>query len=361
MAKDYYAVLGVAKTVSADELKKAYRKLAHTHHPDKQGGDEARFKEINEAYGVLGDPEKRRQYDQFGRNFNQGGFSGQSGQASSGGFDFSQFGGAGFDFGGSNFEDLFTDIFSGGQRRSRREERGRDIQVDVEIDFEAMVRGTKQSIPLRSFVVCTVCRGSGGKPGSDEKACRTCAGQGQVRKEMRTILGVFAQVMPCSDCRGRGKTFAERCSGCQGDGRVKEERTIEVALPAGIEDGQAVSVAGAGEAGEGGIPAGDLFVVVHVKPHREFARRGDDITSNIRLSYRELVLGGTVSVPTLDGAVSMKVPAGTEPGEVFRIKGGGIPRLGRSGKGDHLVKVSIEIPKHPSRTLRAALESLDRL
>ncbi len=351
MAQDYYAVLGVAKTASQDEIKKAYRKLAHTHHPDKQGGDEARFKEINEAYSVLGDPEKRRQYDQFGPGFNGGG-----GSQGFGGFDFSQFGGQQFNFGGANFEDLFTDIFTGG--RGRQERRGRDIQVDVQISFDEMVRGVKKEVSLRSFVSCTQCHGTGGQPGSAEKTCDRCHGQGKLKKEVRTMLGVFAQVSECDACAGRGKTYSEKCHDCKGSGRRQEERTLSVAVPAGIEDGQAIALTAEGEAGEHGTKPGDLFVVVHVTPHERFTRRGDDIHSTITLTYAQLVLGDKVEVPTLDGSVSMKIPAGTAPGETFRIKGGGIPRVSRYGTGDHLVKVALAIPKNPSREFRRALESL---
>lgn len=356
MAKDYYTLLGVAKTASQDEIKKAYRKLAHTHHPDKQGGDEGRFKEINEAYSVLGDAEKRRQYDQFGQTFNGSGPSG--GQQGFGGFDFSQFGGQGFDFGGTNFEDLFTDIFTGGRGSTRREVRGNDVQVDIEIAFEEMVRGVKKAVHLRTFVNCSTCHGTGGKPGSKEKNCATCQGQGQIRKQVRTMLGIFTQMSHCDTCHGRGKTYTEICTVCTGSGRVREERKLEITIPAGIEDGQALSLTGEGEAGERGIQAGDLFVVVHVKPHTRFKRQGDNILSTLSLSYSQLVLGDKVDVPTLEGTVAMKIPAGTEPGEVFRIRGGGISRLGRFGTGDHLVKVAITIPKHPSRGLKQAIESL---
>lgn len=362
MAKDYYAILGVSKKASQDEIKKAYRKLAHTHHPDKQGGNETKFKEINEAYSVLGDTQKRSQYDQFGQTFSNGGGAGFRGESQGfGGFDFSQFGGQGFNFGGTNFEDLFTDIFSGGRSGRTSEPRGRDIQVDVEISFQEMVRGTKKKFPLRTFVSCHTCHGTGGKPGSKEISCATCHGQGQIRKQMQTILGVFTQMMPCDTCHGRGKTFAETCTSCRGSGRVQEERTLEVTIPAGIEDGQALSLTGEGEAGELGVKAGDLFVVVHVKPHPDFSRRGDDILSTKTVSYTQLVLGGKVDVATLDGTVSIKIPAGTEPGEVFRIKGEGIPRLSRFGRGDHLVRLNLAIPQQPSRELKRALEALEKL
>lgn len=357
MPKDFYSVLGVSKTASPEEIKKAYRKLAHTHHPDKKGGDEARFKEINEAYSVLGDAEKRRQYDQFGQSFGSQAGGGQGFD----GFDFSQFGGQGFGgFGSTNFEDLFTDIFTGGRSRGA-EERGQDIQVDVEIDFEDMVWGTKVEVPLRSFIVCDTCHGTGGKPGSREESCGGCQGEGRVKKQIRTMLGIFTQVAVCERCRGRGKTYAERCSSCDGTGRMRSSRSIEVNLPAGIEDGQAVSLRGEGEAGEGGIRPGDLFVVVHVRPHEQFRREGQNLLSTLPLTYTQLVLGDKVEVPTLSGSVTMKIPAGTEPGSVFRIRGGGIPQVSGFGTGDHLVTVTLNIPKNPSRTLRRAIESLDTL
>lgn len=356
MAKDYYAILGVAKNASQDEIKKAYRKLAHTHHPDKQGGNETKFKEINEAYSVLGDQTKRRQYDQFGHSFQSGG----NGQQGFGGFDFSQFNGQGFDFGGSNFEDLFTDIFTGGRGRTR-EARGADVQVDVEISFEEMVRGVKKNIPLRTHITCTHCHGTGGKPGSKETTCASCQGHGQIRKEMRTMLGVFAQMQRCDACHGRGKTYAETCTSCHGSGRVKEERELTVTIPAGIEDGQALSLAGEGEAGESGARAGDLFVVVHVRPHDTFVRRGDDVLTSLFVSYTKLVLGGKEEVKTLDGHVTIKIPTGTEPGEVFRLKGEGIPKLSRFGRGDQLVTIRLAVPKKPSASLKKALEDIERL
>lgn len=356
--KDYYSILGISKTASQEEIKKAYRKLAHTHHPDKQGGDEARFKEINEAYSVLGDSEKRRQYDQFGSSFGQGGYSQQGGPGNFEGFDFSQFGGQGFNFGGANFEDLFTDIFTGGRNAGHRESRGQDVQVDVEISFEEMVRGTKKTISVRTYVVCSTCRGNGGKPGSKEINCSTCNGNGQVKKQARTILGVFTQVTPCDNCHGRGKKYAEVCQECHGGGRVQKERSLEVAIPAGIENGQALSLRGEGEAGGVGTSPGDLFVVVHVKPHANFHRKGNDIVSDLQIKYSQLVLGDKVEVPTLEGSVSMKIPAGTEPGEIFRIKGGGITHVSRFGKGDHLVRILLEIPKKPSGDVKRAIESL---
>lgn len=356
MAKDYYSILGVAKSVSQDDVKKAYRKLAHAHHPDKKTGDEAKFKEINEAYSVLGDPEKRRQYDQFGRTASGAGSQSQSGQGS-GGFDFSNFSGQGFDFGGTNMEDLFTDLFTGGGRRSRSA-RGSDIQVDVSISFREMVQGATRSIRLRKQVSCRECRGTGGAPGAKEETCPECDGKGSIMRNVNTILGTFAQSVPCGRCHTKGKIYSEPCRACSGEGRVQEEASREINIPGGIEDGQALSLAGEGAAGEYGAPAGDLYVVVHIEPHAGLSRRGDDVVSEKRLRFDQFALGDKVGIETIEGEVSMKIPAGTQPGEVFRIRGKGVPKLGRFGKGDHLVKTVIEVPKHLSGEMKKHVEAL---
>lgn len=354
MAKDYYSILGVAKNASQDDIKKAYRKLAHTHHPDKQGGDEVKFKEINEAYGVLGNTEKRQQYDQFGQTFS--GSGGPSGQGF-GGFDFSNFGNQGFNFGGAGMEDLFTDLFSGGGRRSRSG-RGADIQADVSISFEEMVRGAIRTIRLRKYASCDVCHGSGGAAGAKEETCPECQGRGAIMKNVNTILGTFSQSVACGRCHARGRIFSQACSACHGEGRTQQEVTREVTIPEGIEDGQALSLSGEGAAGEYGAPAGDLYVVVHVEPHAEFSRRGDDILSEKKLRFDQFTLGDKVPIQTIEGEVSMKIPAGTQPGEVFRIRGKGIPKLGRFGRGDHLVKTVIEIPRHLSSDQKRRIEAL---
>ncbi|MFZ1626419.1 MAG: molecular chaperone DnaJ [Candidatus Moraniibacteriota bacterium] len=356
MTKDYYSLLGVAKDASQDDVKKAYRRLAHAHHPDKQGGDEAKFKEINEAYGVLGDPEKRRQYDQFGRTTSGAG-SQQSGPGS-GGFDFSNFGGQGFDFGGANMEDLFTDLFTGGGGRRTRSSRGADIQVDVSISFEEMVRGAKRTIRVRKYASCSDCQGTGGSPGSKENTCPECHGKGSIMKSINTILGTFAQSTACGRCHTKGWVYSESCKMCHGAGRVEQEIAREIAIPGGIEDGQALSLAGEGAAGEYGAPSGDLYVVVHIEPHAELVRRGDDIISEKFLRFDQFALGDKIPVQTIDGEVSMKIPAGTQPGETFRIRGKGIPKLGRFGRGDHLVKTGIAIPRHLTGEMKKHIEAL---
>jgi molecular chaperone DnaJ len=361
MPRDYYEILGVSKDASEDEIKRAYRKLAHRHHPDKQGGDEQKFKEVNDAYSVLSDKEKRARYDQFGHA--AGGPNG--GGAGFGGFDFGGFqqgGGFGFDFNGGGFEDLFSEMFGGRAGGARaRAKAGADIQVDVEISFEEMAKGVKRQITLRKASVCDACSGAGGKPGSERKACPTCQGSGQVKRTVRSFLGMFTQIETCSACRGSGSVYAESCSKCRGDGRVRADQTLAVDIPAGIQSGQAVTLPGQGEAGEPGAPAGDLYVRVRVRPHPSFERKGDDVVTTAEISFAQAALGDKIRVETLDGEVKMKVPAGTQSGEVFRIKDKGIARLGRWGRGDHLVKVAVKVPKHLTREQKKLIEKLGEL
>jgi molecular chaperone DnaJ len=354
--KDYYAILGVPKSASQDDVKKAFRKLAHKHHPDKQGGDEAKFKEANEAYGVLSDPEKRKRYDQFGSADGQPGFGGFSG-GQTGGFDFGD-----FQFGGSGggFEDLFSDIFSGGASggRSRGPRAGSDIQVDVEISFMEMVNGADRTVRLRKTMPCSTCDGTGGKKGSKEVACQECSGTGQVRQMVRSILGTFTQVVQCPKCNGKGRRYAEECPACHGVGRTTGEEEVRFSVPAGIEDGQVLSISGKGSSGEAGAPSGDLYVSVHVKPHPSFERRGGNIHSRFSISFSQAALGDTVSIETVGGTVRMKIPGGTQSGEVFRIKGKGLRGIRGFGQGDHLVTISIVVPKHLSGKERKLIEEL---
>ena len=362
MANDYYKTLGVDKGASDDEIKKAYRKLAHKYHPDKTGGDAEKFKEINEAYQVLSDKTKRQQYDQFGQTFEQsgrqGGFGGQ-GFGGFEGFDFSGFqqGFGGQGFGG--FEDIFSDIFGGGSRGDSRKA-GRDIQVDTEISFEEMAHGASREINLRRPVVCSKCKGSGAEPGTSEETCATCKGSGKVRRNIQSFLGSISQVTTCPTCHGRGKIIKDKCKECGGDGRVMREEKVRIDIPAGIDNGQTLSMSGGGEAGELGARSGDLYVTVHVLPHKSFVREGQNIRSNKRISFSKATLGSKIDVETIDGHVSMKVPSGTQSGEVFRIKGKGVPVLGRSGRGDHLVKIIVDVPKNISRAQRKIIEDLEK-
>lgn len=359
MAKDYYDILGVSRNASDDEIKKAYRKLAHKYHPDKSGGDEKKFKEINEAYQVLSDKAKRQQYDQFGRTFEQaraeGGF---------GGFDFSGFPGFGekgfdFEFGFGGFEDIFSDIFGGAKKR--RKAYGRDIQVDLEISFEEMVRGTEKEISLYKKVKCEHCRGTGGEPGSKLKTCPTCQGSGRIKTTRRSFFGTFSQVSECPECQGEGQLYEKRCSKCGGEGRIKAEEKIKIKIPAGIQDGQTISLKGQGEAGEKGAPAGDLYLTIRVHPHAKFSRKGQDILSTEYVPFSTAALGGKVEIDTIEGKKVLKIPAGTQSGETFRIKGKGIPEFQGRGTGNHLVKVIVKIPKNLSREQKGLIEKLKDL
>lgn len=355
---DYYSTLGVSRSASEDDIKRAFRKLAHKYHPDKGTGDEKKFKEINEAYQVLSNKEKRARYDHTGQDYHSQGQGGPGAGQGFGGFDFSGFAnGQGFDFNGSGFEDVFSDLFGGraGRGRSRA---GADIQIDVEISFEEMVRGAKREVSLRKMSECETCHSTGGKPGSKESTCSQCQGVGQVRRTVQSIFGAMSQVVVCDRCQGKGKTYAERCHTCHGAGRTQREETVSIDIPAGISDGQTLSLGGYGAAEEMGSRAGDLYVNVHVRPHETLVRKGDDIVSQYAMSFAEATLGAKVSIETIEGEVIMKIPAGTQPGEVFRIKGKGVPHLQRHGRGDHLVSVTLAVPKKLSSEEKRLIEAL---
>ncbi|MEN8252435.1 MAG: molecular chaperone DnaJ [Patescibacteria group bacterium] len=360
MSKDFYEILGVSKDASDADIKKAYRKMAHKHHPDKDGGDEAKFKEANEAYQTLSDKNKRSQYDQFGQTFE--GAGGPGGGA--GGFDFSDFqnaaGGQGFEFnfggGGGGMGDMFSDMFGGGGRRGGN--RGQDVQVDVQIDFSEVIKGAIKEISVYKAVNCDKCSGSGGEPGSKEETCKTCDGKGHVQKTMQTILGTIAQQAVCDDCMGKGKTYDEKCSKCKGAGHYREEVKESVDIPAGINDGQSIMIGGKGEVGAGGAPAGDLIVTVYVKTDERFVREGNNITSTAHVNFAQATLGDKINIETVDGEVKMKVPAGTQSGEVYKIRGKGIPRLQGIGRGDHLVEIIVDVPTKLSRKEKKLVEQL---
>lgn len=357
MAKDYYDILGISKTASQDEIKKAFRKLAHQHHPDKKHGDEAKFKEINDAYGTLSDPEKRGRYDKFGMGANDAGQGGPSGGPfGAGGFNMND-----FQFQGSGFEDMFSDLFGGGRgfgQGGSRSQSGADIETDIEISFDEMVSGVRKTIRIRKPIVCAPCHGTGGAPGAKEETCSTCQGSGRVTKTVQSFLGTFSQAAVCPKCRGKGKWFSKECPTCKGAGKNMGEEEISFDVPAGIESGQTIALAQKGSAGENGMPAGDLFVTVHVRSHDSFERRGDNIVSPLAITFAQAALGDTVEVDTVHGSVRMKIPAGTQPGEVFRIKGKGLKSVRGWGSGDHLVATRIEVPKKLSGEEKKLIEKL---
>ncbi len=369
MAKDYYEILGVSRDATDDEIKKAFRKAAHKHHPDKESGDEAKFKEINEAYQVLSDKQKRGQYDQFGSSFDQAGAGGGQG---SGGFDFSGFQGGGqngfnFEFGGDGggFGDIFGDIFGGGRSsRSQDQKKGNDASVDIEITLEEAAVETEKDINIYLSSFCSVCEGIGAEKGSKVKSCKTCGGSGQITKQRRTILGTFAQNEICPDCQGQGETFDKKCSACGGDGRVKESKTIKVKIPAGIANGQTIRLTGQGEVGfrpgKEKSSAGDLYITVRVKQHSLFERRGDDIVYNLQISISQAVLGDKINIPTLQGEVKLKIPSGIQSGKIIKLKDKGITHLQGRGKGDMFVVVQVVIPEKLSKNQKKLFEELKK-
>ncbi|ORJ98521.1 molecular chaperone DnaJ [Prescottella equi] len=350
--KDFYKELGVSSDASADDIKKAYRKLARDLHPDANPGDtkaEERFKAVSEANAVLSDPAKKKEYDEARRLFASGGFGPGAGYSTGGG----GFGGGGFDlgdlFGGGaaggdgGLGDIFGGLFNRGSGRSAsstRPRRGSDVETETTLDFREAAQGVTVPLRLTSPSACTTCHGSGAKPGTSPRVCPRCNGTGVVSRNQ----GAFGFSEPCDDCRGTGSIIDEPCSDCHGNGVTNRTRTITVRVPSGVSDGQKIRLAGQGEAGLRGAPSGDLYVTVHVRPDKVFGRNGDDLTLVVPVSYGELVLGTTLSVPTLDGRVGVKVPAGTADGRILRVRGRGVPKRG-GGAGDLLVTVKVAVPQ----------------
>ncbi|MDD5152452.1 MAG: molecular chaperone DnaJ [Candidatus Pacebacteria bacterium] len=354
--KDYYKTLGVEKNASADEIKKAFRKLAHKHHPDK-GGDEKMFKEVNEAYQVLSDEKKRAEYDTYGSVGGGAGFGGAQGQT--GGFDFSGFGGG---FNGQGFEnidlnDIFGDLFGGRSARSSgKARRGRDISVDLQISFSEAVFGVERKVTITKVSACQSCKGSGARPGSAMKTCGECKGQGSLKEIKRSFLGSFAQVRECPTCGGSGKIPDEKCATCKGDGVLRKAEEITIRVPSGIENGQTLRMTGAGEAVKNG-PTGDLYVKIHVVPHSVFKREQENLVMNLNVKLTDAILGAVYPVQTLDGEIELTIPKGVSTGDVLRVRSKGVP-VDTRHRGDLFIKIEVKTPAKLSRQAQKLIEDL---
>lgn len=357
MSKDYYEILGVERSSSKEEIKKAYRAMAHKHHPDKKGGNEAKFKEINEAYYVLGDDKRRKDYDRFGRVF-----SGQAGGYGAGDFGFEEvwqnFGGGfgGFD---GDFTDIFDSIFGsdfGGTRTARQ--RGRDISIDIVLPFGDAVFGTNRKVLLTKKSVCKSCKGSGAEASSERVRCDICGGSGTVKESKRSFFGTFTSLSECRKCRGRGEIIKNPCKTCSGEGVLRQEEEIEIAIPAGMNDGEMIRVSGAGEAAHLGS-SGDLYVKIHVEPHSDFWREGANILTNLEVPLSDALLGEESVLDALDGKIKIKIPQGVDSGDVLRVRGRGVPKQAGS-RGDLLIKVKVKNPKKLSKKVRELIEELKK-
>lgn len=361
MRKDYYKILGVDKNASEEDIKRAFRKLAHEYHPDKQGGNAEKFKEINEAYQVLSDKTKRANYDRFGSANGPQGFG--ASQGFPGNFDFSEFQTEGFN-GQFDLNDILENFFGGvsgfGRARTHREyHRGSDLQVQHRITLEEAFRGVTARLSLRTLVECNGCKGSGIDTGSRLVKCATCDGHGHIKDAVRTMFGTFAQSRICDTCHGRGQVPERPCKICRGTGRTGGERNLELVIPAGTDNGAVIKVAHMGEAGEWGAAPGDLYVKIAVAPHKLFARSGDDLIVRYELRFKDLLLGKKIEVPTIDGGiVSEEIPPGTDLKAPFRIRGFGMPKTSGRGRGDLLVDFILKAPKRASGKLREVLEGI---
>ena len=342
--RDYYEILGVARNASIDEIKTAFRQLARQYHPDvsKEPDAEEKFKEINEAYGVLSDPEKRARYDQYGR----------AGLGDVGGMP---------DFATMDFSDIFEQFFGinmGGGGRSRRAHRGRDLQMQVTLAFDEAVFGVEKEIELTRNEVCSICHGSGAEPGSGPQRCPTCGGRGEVRQVRQTIFGSMMQTATCPACNGRGEVISNPCRTCRGSGLERKTLHKVVPIPAGVDTGTQIRLGGEGEPGVNGGPQGNLYIVINVKAHPYFKRRENDILLNLDINVAQAVLGADVEVPTVDGKDKLKIPSGTQPGKIFRLKARGVPHLRKTGRGDELVIVNVEIPSKLTKEQKEIFEKL---
>jgi molecular chaperone DnaJ len=353
--RDYYEVLGVSKGASADEVKKAFRKLAVKYHPDKEGGDETKFKEVNEAYEVLKDQQKRQRYDQFGHAGVGGNSGGGAGPA--GGNPFEGFGGqnVNFDFGDGGLGDIFGQFFGGGQQRNTGPKRGRDIETTLTLTFEQAVFGVEEELTLDMDDECPHCHGTTVEPGHSMKTCPICKGAGQQTRIMNTIFGQIQQAVTCETCKGTGKVPEKVCSVCRGKGTQRRKQALTLKVPAGIDDGSTIRLKERGEAVGGGI-RGDLYVHIRVKAHKRFTREGDIILSEEHVSMVDAALGTEIDVETVDGEVRMKVPAGTQSGTDFKLSGHGIPHLRSGSRGAHIVSIVVDTPTKLTKKQKEVLE-----
>jgi len=363
--KDYYEILGVSRDASQEEIKKAFHRLAHKYHPDK-GGDPEKFKEINEAYQVLGNKERRAQYDKYGTTFDNIG-AGRSGAGSGFSpfegfdFDFSSFQREGFDFDTSIFEDIFGEFFGEGypfSSFSRRKKKEKDIVVDLNLSLEEIFTGVKKKIVLSKYIKCDECEGTGVAKGFSQKECPSCRGSGKVKEIKRTIFGTFAKTQTCPQCGGDGKIPEKLCSNCKGEGRIFGQEEIEISIPSGVKDGETIKIKGRGDYGGRKAISGDLYIKIHQEPHSKFKRRGDDIYYEETIKFSEAVLGTKKDIPTLAGVVELKIPAGTQNGKLLRLKGMGIPHLNQRGKGDMYVKINVKIPTKITKEQKELIEKL---
>ena len=351
--RDYYEVLGVSRGASEDEIKKAYKKMARKYHPDLNPGDktaEEKFKEVNEAYEVLSDADKKARYDQYGHagvdpNFGAGGFGG--------GFDGS------FDFG--DLGDIFGSFFGGGFGGGRRTnpnapQRGESIRMSIAISFEEAAFGCEKAVTVERYETCDTCHGSGCAPGTSPEVCPDCHGTGTVQVRRQTPMGVFATSSPCPKCGGKGRIIHQPCKDCRGSGMVRKKKTIQASIPAGIDNGQTISIRGQGNAGKNGGPAGDLLITITVRPHELFRREGTSVLCEAPITFTQAVLGAELEIPTIDGKVKYTLPEGTQSGTTFRLKGKGIPSINGRGRGDQYVTVYIETPKNLNKEQKEALK-----
>ena len=358
--RDYYEVLGVSRSASEDEIKKAYRKLAKKYHPDLNPGNaeaEQKFKEVNEAYEVLSDSNKKARYDQFGF----AGVDPNYGAGAGGGGGFGGF--TDFDFGdrGDIFGSFFGGGFGGNSRSSRSgPQRGESIRVGVTVSFEEAAFGCEKEVTVDRVDQCPTCKGSGCEPGTTPEVCTQCGGSGQVQQRRQTPMGVFATTTTCPKCGGRGKIIHSPCKDCNGTGQQRKRKTIQVNIPAGIDNGQTISLRGQGNAGRNGGPAGDLLITVTVRPHQLFRREGNDVLCEAPITFTQAVLGGEMEIPTIDGKVKYDIPEGTQTGTTFRLRGKGIPNLNGRGRGDQYVTVYIETPRNLNREQKEALKKFSQ-